>query len=141
MVTEDEDRDAAWGGHCKEVGTHTESPQHVPIAHSVPGGQEALLHRASPAQDVLPGTQSPPPSAMVTHTQSALVLHGTNVEHVAPAHPALGLVHTPALQIKPLAQQMLLQHSKPCSAQTAFAWHASLTQSMQGSQQVPWHNC
>jgi hypothetical protein len=46
-----------------------------------------LVHGARLAHDVLPGTQTPPPSSQVTQTQSATELHpGMNVAQVAPRH-------------------------------------------------------
>ena len=76
-------------GHrsASEIGMQTESPQHVPIAQTDPAGQGALSQIARPPHDVLPGTHKLPPVPTVTQTQSGLLLlHGTNVSQVAPAH-------------------------------------------------------
>lgn len=139
------DAAAASAGHCSDspIGTQTGFPQQVPTTHSASGPQSVLLAQdVSVSQAVLPGTQSPPPSATVVHTQSGLeLLHGTKVLQVAPRHPEFGLIHVGGFvvisHVYPTGQHWFPQHG-PISfdAQVAFGTQRlPFWQSMHAGQQ------
>jgi hypothetical protein len=89
------------GGQVRETGTHTCSPQQLcSIQTSSASHSTAPLgHGVRSAQGVSPGTQMPPPSTMLPHTQPGVSLQLVNVSHVSPSHWGEGLsVHLLSMQ-------------------------------------------